>query len=148
MAARNFILRYKLHHLVFWLMLFTLWYYLRYQDYSTKEKAFEVTFIKVVDLAFLIYTCNLILVPRLLYKKRYGWFVAAFICLVVVSSVYKMWLIGRVLNNPALLNLAGNWKGRIYDNVLPHFFLVTAGVAFKLLFDYTGLQKRLAEVAK
>jgi LytS/YehU family sensor histidine kinase len=68
--------------------------------------------------------------------------------MIASSSFYKMQLIGHVINNPALLDLSTNWKGRIYDNFIPHFFLVTAGLAFKLLFDYTGLQKRLAEVAK
>jgi two-component system, LytTR family, sensor kinase len=148
MAIRNFIIRYKLYHLVFWLVVFALWYYLRYQDYSTMQKALTVTLIKVLDLALLIYSCNYILVPKLLYKKRYGWFATAFILMIAMSSVGKMLIIGHVINNPALMNLSGNWKGRIYDNVIPHFFLVTAGVAFKLLFDYTRLQKRLAEVAK
>ena len=148
MAIRNFIVRYKLYHLVVWLMLFALWYYLRYQDYSTAGKALTVTLIKVVDLALLIYICNYVLVPKLLYKKRYGWFALAFILMIAISSISKMLIIGHVINNPALMNLACNWKGRIYDNVIPHFFLVTAGVAFKLLFDYTRLQKRLAEVAR
>lgn len=148
MAFRRFIVRYKLYHLIVWLILFAIWYYLRYQDYSTTQKALTVTLIKVVDLALLIYICNYVLVPRLLYKKRYGWFAMAFIVMVAVSSVSKMLIIGHVINNPALMHLSGNWKGRIYDNVIPHFFLVTAGVAFKLLFDYTRLQKRLAEVAK
>lgn len=148
MAFRRFIVRYKLYHLIVWLILFAIWYYLRYQDYSTTQKALTVTLIKVVDLALLIYICNYVLVPRLLYKKRYGWFAMAFIVMVAVSSVSKMLIIGHVINNPALMHLSGDWKGRIYDNVIPHFFLVTAGVAFKLLFDYTRLQKRLAEVAK
>jgi two-component system, LytTR family, sensor kinase len=148
MAIRNFIVRYKLYHLFFWLVLFALWYYLRYQDYSTTQKALTVTFIKIVDLALLIYICNYILVPKLLYKKKYGWFAVAFISMIAISSVAKMFIIGNVINNPALLDLSGNWKSRVYDNVIPHFFLVTAGVAFKLLFDYTRLQKRLAEVAK
>ena len=148
MAIRNFIVRYKLYHLFFWLVIFALWYFLRYQDYSTTQKAVKVTAIKVLDLAILIYISNYVLVPQLLYKKRYGWFAAAFISMIGVSSFIKMSILGHVLNNPALLNLSGNWKARVYDNVIPHFFLVTAGVAFKLLFDYTRLQKRLAEVAK
>ena len=148
MAVRNFIVRYKLYHLVVWLILFALWYYLRYQDYSTTQRALTVTFIKVADLALLIYVCNYVLIPRLLYKKKYGWFALVFITMIAVSSVSKMLIIGHIINNPALMHLTGNWKGRIYDNVIPHFFLVTAGVAFKLLFDYTRLQKRLAEVAK
>ncbi len=57
-------------------------------------------------------------------------------------------IIGRVTNNPALLNFSGNWKGRVYDNIIPHFFLVLAGVAFKLMFDYTAMQKKMADMAK
>jgi sensor histidine kinase YesM len=148
MKVSNFILRYKLHHIAGWLLLSGLWFYLRYQDYSTIQKALMVTFIKVVDLALMIYICNYVFVPKLLYKKRYGWFALAFLLMIASSSFYKMQLIGHVINNPALLDLSADWKGRIYDNFIPHFFLVTAGLAFKLLFDYTRLQKRLAEVAK
>src|SRR5215204_78595 len=148
MALRKFITRYKLHHLFFWMMLFLLWFYLRYQDYSTIERALTITLIKIIDLALLIYICNYLLVPQLLYKKKYGWFILLFIIMIAASTLIKMQLTGRILNNPALLNLSDNWKGRVYDNFIPHFFLVTAGVAFKLLFDYTRLQKRLAEVAK
>jgi two-component system, LytTR family, sensor kinase len=148
MKLRQFFFRYKLHHVGIWLVLFGLWFYLRYQDYSTTNKALLVTLIKVMDLAFLIYICNYILVPKLLYRKRYALFVLSFIVLIAVSSFYKMQLIGRVIQNPALLNFSQNWKGRVYDNFIPHFFLVTAGMAFKLLLDYTRLQKRLAEVAR
>jgi hypothetical protein len=35
-----------------------------------------------------------------------------------------MQIIGRLINNAALLNIAGNIKARIYDNVIPHFFLL------------------------
>ena len=67
--------RYKLHHLLFWLVFAAIWYYLRYQDYSTTQKAVQVTVIKVLDLALLIYVCNYLLIPGLLYKKRYALFV-------------------------------------------------------------------------
>jgi LytS/YehU family sensor histidine kinase len=46
------------------------------------------------------------------------------------------------------LNLSGNLKARIYDNVIPHFFLVIAGAAIKLMFDQISLQKKIAEMAK
>ena len=57
-------------------------------------------------------------------------------------------LLGRLTNNPLLLDLSDNLKDRIYDNVLPHFFLVIAGAAFKLMFDQIGLQKKIADMAK
>ncbi len=148
MRWQKIIWQYKLHHLFLWVLVFFVWYYLRYQDYSTTEKAIAVTAIKVFDLALLIYLCNYVLVPRLLYKKKYGLFFLSFFCLIAVSSLIKMQVLGHLLNNPALLNLSGNWKLRIYDNIIPHFFLVTAGVAVKLSVDFLSLQKRMAQIAK
>ncbi len=57
-------------------------------------------------------------------------------------------ILGRLINNPALIHWTDNLKGSIYNNILPHFFLVIAGVAIKLLFDYGKLQQRMAEIAK
>jgi len=148
MHWRKTIELYKLHHLLLWAVVFAVWYYLRYQDYSTTGKALMVTLIKVVDLAMMIYIANYILVPKLLFKKKYPLFTIIFILMVLASSILKMYLIGSLLNNPRLLNITDNLKGRIYDNVIPHFFLVTAGVAFKLVIDYLRLQRKLTEVAK
>jgi LytS/YehU family sensor histidine kinase len=57
-------------------------------------------------------------------------------------------ILGHVTNNPQLLSFSGNLKVRIYDNVIPHFFLVMAGAAFKLMMDYTKMQQRMVEMAK
>jgi two-component system LytT family sensor kinase len=148
MGWKQTMIRYKLHHLLFWIVVGAIWFYLRYQDYSTVQKAVQVTLIKVLDLALLIYLANYLLIPKLLYRKRYLLFALCFIGMIALSSAYKMYIIGKLLNNPALMSFSGNLKARIYDNVIPHFFLVIAGVAFKLLLDYTKVQKRLAEVAK
>ncbi len=143
-----FFLKYKLHHLVFWMLIFGLWYFFRYQDFPNGQKAFLVTFIKVADLALMVYFTNYFLIPRLLYKKKYFWFGLAFVSMILISSAVKMNLLGRLLDNPLLLNISGNLKERVYDNVLPHFFLVTAGAAFKLVTDYTKMQQRMVEMAK
>src|SRR5688572_25892887 len=68
--------------------------------------------------------------------------------MVVTSSIYKMSIIGKITSNGFLLNWSENLKARVYDNIIPHFFLVIAGVAIKLLFDYISMQKKLIEVAK
>lgn len=148
MQNAAFFIRYKLHHLFFWMLVFGLWYFLRYEDYALESTAFKVTLIKVSDLAIMVYLTNYLLIPQLLYKKRYLLFGAVFICMIVISSFLKMNIIGHVTHNPALLNLSGNWKARIYDNVIPHFFLVLSGAAFKLMMDYTRMQQRMVEMAK
>lgn len=144
----RFFLRYKLHHVFLWLLVFGFWYFLRYEDYKVPGRAFIVTLIKVIDLALMIYITNYILIPRLFYKKKYGRFILAFILLVISSSVLKMNILGRIMNAPQLYSLSGDLKRRIYDNVIPHFFLVIAGAAVKLMFDYTRLQQRVAEIAR
>ncbi|MEJ8844231.1 histidine kinase [Lacibacter sp. H375] len=141
-------MKYKLHHVLIWMLVFGTWFLFRYEGYSLPATAFKVTLIKVIDLAALVYFTNYVLIPKLLYKKKYVLFAVILISLIVLSSLLKMNIIGRMTNNPALLNISGNWKGRVYDNVIPHFFLVLAGAAFKLMFDYTAMQKKMADMAK
>jgi two-component system LytT family sensor kinase len=143
-----FLIKYNLHHVLIWMLVFGTWFLFRYQDYRLPETALKVTLIKVVDLAALVYLTNYLLIPKLLYKKKFVLFAAAIISCVVLSSLLKMNIIGRMTNNALLLNIAGNWKARVYDNILPHFFLVLAGAAFKLMFDASAMQKKMAELAK
>jgi sensor histidine kinase YesM len=142
------ITRYKLHHLLIWTIFGTIWFYLRYQDYTTTGIAVMVTLIKTFDLALMVYTANYFLIPQLLYRKHYVLFAVAFLSMIVVSSISKMYILGYITENPSLLNWSGKIKSRIYDNMIPHLFLVIAGVSFQLLFDYNRIQKRLAEVAR
>ncbi|HLF45723.1 MAG TPA: histidine kinase [Chitinophagaceae bacterium] len=141
-------MKHKLQHLVFWMLVLGIWFLLRYEDYANPSMAFKITVIKVVDLALLVYITNYILIPRLLYKRNFFLFGFLFIIMIVASSLLKMNIIGRITNNPLLLNLSGNLKDRIYDNIIPHFFLVIAGAAIKFMIDQINLQKKMAEMAK
>jgi two-component system, LytTR family, sensor kinase len=143
-----FFIKYKLHHLFIWMLIFGLWFFLRYEDYALESTAFKVTLIKVADLALMVYITNYLLIPKLLYQKQYFWFALFFIIMILISSALKMNILGRLMNNPTLLNITGNLKARIYDNVIPHFFLVLAGAAIKLMIDYTRMQQRMVEMAK
>jgi LytS/YehU family sensor histidine kinase len=104
----------------------------------------------VVDLALMVYFTNYVLIPKLLYRKNYGWFALAFIAMILTSSFIKMQIIGQIMHNPGLFDLTDNakLKERIYDNVIPHFFLVIAGAASKLLYDHSKMQQRLVEMAR
>src|SRR5437762_2892006 len=149
MRNNNFFLRYKLHHLCFWLLLFGLWYYFRYQDYSSKALASKITLLKVTDLAFMVYVTNYLLIPQFLYKKKYFLFGFIFIFFVFGSSAGKMWIEGQMMHRPDLFTIFDkNFKVRFYDNVIPHFLLVITGASFKLLIDYAKSQRRLGEMAK
>ncbi|MGQ0739922.1 MAG: sensor histidine kinase [Bacteroidota bacterium] len=142
------LLKYRLHHILFWMLVLGVWYFLRVDDYSSPSTAFLVTSIKVFDLALMIYITNYVLIPGLLYKKKYVWFTLLFVLMILGSSILKMNILGRITNTPALYDWSANIKKRLYDNVIPHFFLVIAGAAVKLMFDYRKLQQRMAETAR
>jgi len=148
MQLRKRITRYKVPHLLFWILVCGIWFFLRVDDYPSPAKAFVVTIVKVVELALMIYITNYILIPQLLYRKKILWFTGLFILMVLSGSVIKMNFLGHYLDNPLLYDWSSHLKDRIYDNILPHFFLVIAGAAAKLLFDYGKLQQRMAETAK
>ena len=136
----------KVYHIVFWLLVAGLWFYFRYQDYSTLQLAGEVTIIKVIDLALLIYFVNLVLVPRLLYRKQYAWFAATFILSIAVTSFIKMLVLARLQHDD--LSSFTNVKEKVYNNFVTQFFLVLASIGLKSVFDYLRLQKKMADVAK
>lgn len=130
------------------MLVFGVWFFLRVDDYSLESTAFNVTLIKVAELAAMIYITNYILIPQLLYKKQYVWFAIIFVVMIFCSSIIKMNILGRLLNSYQLINWSDNLKKSLYDNIIPHFFLVIAGAAIKLMFDYGRLQQRMAETAR
>ncbi|HUS03378.1 MAG TPA: histidine kinase [Chitinophagaceae bacterium] len=147
--SQSFFYRYKLHHLLFWLLLFGAWFYFRYQDFASINIALLITAIKVLDLAMLVYITNYILIPRFLYKKQYVLFGLLFFVMISVSSLFKIYIIGQIIYPSGTFVLFdSDFKARVYDNVIPHFLLVSTGAAFKLLLDYAKAQRRLGELAK
>ncbi|MFZ9388686.1 MAG: sensor histidine kinase [Chitinophagaceae bacterium] len=148
MRNASFFLRYKLHHLFFWMLIYGVWYYLRADDYARPSMAARVTGIKVLDLALMIYITNYFLIPRFLYRKKYWIFAGLLLGMVFASSIFKMILLGRITYNPLLVYWWVDFKSRVYDNIIPHLFLVIAGAAGKLVYDYRSLQQRMAETAK
>src|SRR5258708_36253582 len=111
MNLESIFFRYKLHLILFCVLLFGLWYYFRFQDYDKyanyKILAAKITAVKVIDLAFMVYVTNYLLISRLLYKKKYILFGTSFILLVFGSSVFKMWIEGQMLHDPESFSLFG-----------------------------------------
>jgi len=130
------------------MLVFGLWYFLRYQDYTTEQIAFEVTLLKVVDLAAIIYFTNYVLIPRLLYKRKYAAFILVFLIIIVTSGFLKIFVMGQIMHETNQFNSFSNLKVKLYENVISDFFLVAAGAAVKLIFDHIEMQQRLIEIAK
>ena len=148
MHNAKFFLKYKLQYPIVWLLFFGLWHFFRHDDYANEATAFKVTLIKMLDLTLVVCITNFILIPQLLYKRKYQWFAASFIFLVLFSSIIKMNILAYTTNTPGLFVSSMDWKARIYDNIIPHFFLAVAGAAFKLIYDYSRMQLRMSEMAK
>ncbi len=147
MNSRNFIIKYKLQHILPWLLLYAGWHYFRYQDYPAATGPW-ITFIKVADLAMMVYLTNYLLIPRLLYRKKYILFIIVFIALIFCCSIFKMYIEEKLFGTPGFFELTTRLKSRIYDNVIPHFLLVSTGAAIKLLIDYARTQKRMGDLSK
>jgi LytS/YehU family sensor histidine kinase len=107
-----------------------------------------VTLVKVIDLALLVSIANYVLIPRLLYRKQHFLFAVLLITLIATSSFIKLFLVGTIINDPSVYQWTTGIKEKIYDNILPHVFLVIAGMAVKLLADYNAAQKRLLQIAR
>ena len=138
--------KYKLHHLLVWVILFCGWYYFRSKDFPSQQLAVQVTAIKVVVLALLVYATNYILIPQLLYKKKYWQFFSLYLVMTIGIGLLKLKII-MALVYPGLEPFA-NFKTRFYDNIIPVFLLVTTGAVTRLIRDYLQSQRRLTEIAQ
>lgn len=142
----QYLVKFKLHHLLVWGILFAGWYYFRAKDFPTQQLAIQVTAIKIVVLALLTYTTNYLLIPRILYKKKYLQFFSIYLTLIIGMGLLKLKII-MALVYPGLEPFA-NFKTRFYDNIIPVFLLVTTGAACRLIKDYLKSQRRLNEIAQ
>ena len=146
MNWRTTITKYKLHHIAGWLLLYAAWYYFRYEDYP--GRAWLITLIKVADLMIMVYITNYLLIPYLLYRKRYLVFAILYISMVAGCSILKMSIEEMAFGTPGFFDLSSRFKARIYDNIIPHFLLVSTAAAFKLLADYAVAQGRIGTLGK
>ena len=142
----QYITKYKLHHPLVWGILFAGWYFFRAKDFPSQQLAVLVTAIKVAVLALLTYITNYLLIPRLLYKKRYWQFFSIYLTMIIGMGLLKLKII-MALVYPGLAPFA-NFKTRFYDNIIPVFLLVTTGAACRLIKDYLKTQRRLTEIAQ
>lgn len=142
----QYILKYKLHHPLVWGILFAGWYFFRAKDFPSQELAIQVTAIKIFVLASLTYITNYLLIPKLLYKKKYFYFFSIYLVMIVGVGMLKLKTI-MALVYPGMEPFA-NFKTRFYDNIIPVFLLVTTGAACRLIKDYLDSQRRLTEIAQ
>jgi two-component system LytT family sensor kinase len=143
------ILKYKLHHLFAWAILFYGWYFFRVQDFPNTTIALKITAVKIIALAILVYTTNYLLIPLFLHRKRYISFTLIYISLIFLIGVLKIYVNEKLLS-PFFhgIDVFSDFRERIYDNIIPLFLLTSTGAAMKLVSDYMQTQRRLAAISQ
>lgn len=68
--------------------------------------------------------------------------------MIFLSSLLKITIVGNILIPSGNFSVWDNFKTRLYDNIIPHYLLVSTGAAVKLLMDYARAQRRIGEMAK
>ena len=142
----QYLIKYKLHHLLGWALLYGGWYFFRAKDFPSQQLAVQVTAIKVGVLAILTYITNYLLIPRLLYRKKYLLFFTIYPAMITAMGLLKLKII-MALVYPGMEPFT-NMRTRFYDNIIPVFLLVTTGAACRLIKDYLQTQRRLTEIAQ
>jgi sensor histidine kinase YesM len=140
------LLKYKVHHIFLWALLYFGWYSFRVDDISTPLLAQKITLVKVTVLAILTYFTNYLLIPRLLYKGRYIAFFSIYLLSIFGMGLVKLSIIISILH--ARTTLFTDFRTRFYDNIIPLFLLVTTGAACRLIKDYLKSQRRINEIAR
>jgi two-component system, LytTR family, sensor kinase len=139
----------KFYHLILWGLLFAGWYFFRIADFPNGLMAVKITLVKVLTLACLVYLTNYLLVPNLLYKKKYALFGILYLSLIFGIGLLKIYINERILATHFKgIDVFSDFKERIYDNIIPLFLLTTTGVAIKLVSDHLKSQRRLSEISK
>lgn len=148
MRARNTIEKWKLHHILLWVLIFLGWFFFRYQDFPTITVALKEVSVKVATLALLVYLSNYWLIPAFFYKKRYLAFAVVYLGLILAMGTLKVYINSVMLRPYFSEALFTDFKERFYDNIIPLFLLVSTGVGAKIMTDYIRAQRRLSEISK
>lgn len=140
----------KLFHPVFWTLFFVGWYLFRVDDFPNQLVAVKITLVKVLVLASLVYFTNFLLIPFLLYAKKYWLFGLTYTGVILGAGICKIYFIMQLLQPyyRSDLEVFSSFKSRFYDNIIPLFLLVSTGAAAKLVSDYIISQKKLAAISQ
>jgi two-component system LytT family sensor kinase len=142
--------KYRGWHLLGWALLFLGWYFFRMNDFPSHAVVWKVMTVRVVGLAILVYTTNYLLIPGLLYKRKYLLFLLVYLPMIFGMGLLKMYLIERLLSPfyRGGFEMFDNFKARVYDNIIPAFLLTSTFAGARLVFDYLTTQKKLADISR
>ena len=136
------------YHLLAWASLFGGWYYFRVGDFPNQQLAVEITLVKILSLAILVYSTNYFLIPRLLSRKYHSLW-NGILCMVFLIGSLKVYVNEKLLSPYfRAMEVFSDFKERIYDNIIPLFLLTSTAATIKLLVDFVKSQRKLTEISK
>lgn len=140
------IIQWRLHHVLFWAAFFVVWITLRIDDYPHLLPTILAGLLKVLSLAGAVYFTNYVLIPKLLYTKRYVLFALCFTALVVFTGFIVIKLLNLILLPYA--SSITHWpnetfRQQVYDVYIPLFFMVGAAAGIKFYIDQLRTLHRL-----
>lgn len=137
------------YHLAGWAILLTGWYLFRVDDFPNSAVAWEITGVKVAGLVVLVYITNYALIPRLLYKRKYIAFSAIYLVMIFAMGLLKIAAINQLLlpfyHRSIMFE---NFRGRVYDNIIPSFLLTSTIAGARLVYDYLTAQRNLSDISR
>ncbi|WP_173002968.1 sensor histidine kinase [Chitinophaga sp. SYP-B3965] len=140
------IINWRLHHVFFWLAFFVVWITLRIDDYPDLLPTILAGLLKVLSLAGAVYFTNYVLIPKLLYTKKYFSFFLSFTALVLVTGFLVIKILNLILTPYA--SRITHWpnatfNSQVYDVYIPLFFMVGAAAGIKFYIDQLRTLHRL-----
>jgi sensor histidine kinase YesM len=150
MPVRRLLQRSVLYHVLFWILFFWAWYFMRANDFPNTKVALQVTAVKVIILGIVVYLTNYLLIPFVLYRRRYLLFAFSYLALIIGFGILKIYLIILLLQPyyRMVIRVFDDFKTKVYDDLLPLFLLVSTGAAVKLLVNYFVSEKKINEILR
>ncbi len=152
MSTAQWLVKYKFHHVLMWTMVMSFSFLTYYNPaVSTFSQVANVLTVSALQ-TFPFYLSAYVLVPRLLYKRKFVAFVASFFFLVISMGLVTLFFT-RVVDHITLheKNIIPEWKSLgpyinlfIWDSILSSF----GASSLKILLDRFRMEKRLVEVEK
>ncbi|SIN81263.1 sensor histidine kinase [Chitinophaga niabensis] len=140
------IIKWRLHHVFFWLAFFVVWITLRIDDYPDLLPTILAGLLKVLSLAGAVYFTNYVLIPRQLYTKQYLAFFLSFTALVLVTGFLVIKILNLILT-PYASSIThwpnATFNSQVYDVYIPLFFMVGAAAGIKFYIDQLRTLHRL-----
>ncbi len=152
MTLRQWLVKYKFPHFIMWFLVvafsFLTYYNTARGAWSQVANAVVANGLQAIPFYFSAY----VLVPRLLYKRRFAAFIGVFIFMVVFMGLFSLFLT-RIVDDLTMhaKSVIPDWKTMvpsvnlfIWNSILAAFGATT----LKILFDRFRIEKKLVEVEK